>query len=60
MIGCDSKGSNAFFLRDDLETPDLPTLSPVQAYFPLRARLSRSFSQEEQYELIEDLPYGTV
>jgi hypothetical protein len=60
LIGCDSSGSNAFFMRDDLETQDLPTATPGKAYFPSRARLSRGFSQEEQYELIKDLPYVTV
>ncbi len=60
LIGCDSSGSNAFFLRDDLDAPDLPTLTPVEAYFPSRTRLSRGFSQNEQYELIKDLPFVTV
>ena len=60
LVGCDSTGTNAFFLRDDLEAPDLPTLTAAEAYRPHRNWLGRGFSEQEQLEIMKTMPYVEV
>jgi hypothetical protein len=37
LVGCDSNGVNAFFVREDCLTKELTALSPQSAYDPIRA-----------------------
>lgn len=34
LVYCENEGVNAFWVRDDLATPELPALTPAQAYKP--------------------------
>lgn len=60
LTGCDSTGTNAFFLRDDIAAPALPTLTASEAYRPHRNWLSRGFSEAEQLEIMRSMPYIEV
>lgn len=60
LIGCDSAGVNLFFLRNDCLTDNIQTLTPSEVFRPHSSRLKRGFSQEEQYNLIRDMPYITI
>jgi hypothetical protein len=60
LVGGDSNGVNAFFVRRDLVTAaGLQPVSPAQAYRPHRRR-SRKKSQQEQYRSISHLPLVTI
>jgi len=60
LVGCDSNGVNAFFVRADCLTSHLPVLSPRSAYRPHKSRVERGYSPEEQFRIIKDLPYTTI
>lgn len=60
LIGCDSCGVNAFFLRNDVYAPGIRTREVEDAFRPHRWRLEHGFSIEEQYKTIADLPYVEV
>ncbi len=60
LIGCDSTGTNAFFLRDDIELDDVPTLSAAEAYRAHQNWLGRGISEAEQLEIMKALPYQEV
>jgi hypothetical protein len=60
LIGCDSNGVNAFFVREDCLTPNVNALPPQLAYRPNKSRLERGFSIEDQFRLIEDLDYISI
>ncbi len=54
LVGCDSMGFNAFFVRSDLAL-ELRTLDAKEAFYPDARRL-RVSSQEEQFESLRHLP----
>lgn len=60
LIGCDSTGTNAFFLRDDMNAPAIPTLTSEVAYRPHRNWLGRGFSEGEQLQIMKTMPYVEV
>lgn len=60
LVGCDSSGTNAFFLRDDVTAPNVATLMPSVAYRPHRNWLGRGFSQAEQLEILKSIPQEYV
>lgn len=60
LVGCDSTGTNAFFLRDDVEAPAVPTLTAGEAYRPHGNWLGRGFSELEQLEIMKKMPYVEV
>jgi hypothetical protein len=60
LVGCNSTGGNAFFLREDIAASNVETLTPENAYRPSAYRLTRGFSPERQYQLIADLPYVQI
>ena len=57
LVGCDSAGVNAFYVRRDLVDARLPELEPEQAFYPHRRRLKRA-SAREQYELLRNLEFA--
>ena len=60
LVGGDSNGGNAFFIRRDLAAAGgLQPVSPAQAYRPHRRR-SRKKSWQEQYQSIAHLPLLTI
>lgn len=60
LVGCDSTGTNAFFLRDDIDAPQIPTLTAEEAFMPLANWLDRGISEAEQLEIMRALPYVEV
>lgn len=60
LIGADSTGTNAFFLRDDIDAPQIPTLTAAEAYRPHANWLGRGFSETEQLQIMRTMPYVEV
>lgn len=57
LVGCDSSGVNAFFVRGDCLSSSVTEVLPAIAYRSNARRLRKGLSSEEQYELIKDMPY---
>lgn len=60
LIGCDTTGTNAFFLREDIDAPRLPTRSAAEAFYPHKNWLGRGFSEIEQLGIMKSMPYIEV
>lgn len=61
LVGCDSMGVNAFFVREDLDAPGLPTLTTQEAFCDHRLRVERlGLTTEEQFEKVAHLPYVEI
>lgn len=60
LIGCDSNGVNAFFIRKDCLTQNMNVSMPQSAYRPHKSRLERGFSPENQFGIIKDLPFISI
>lgn len=60
LIGCDSTGTNAFFLRDDLEVEGVPALTVREAFRPHANWIGRGISEAEQLEFMLSMPYDEV
>jgi hypothetical protein len=56
LVGCDSSGHNAFFVRRDLASDHFEALSAKDAYYPDMRRL-REASEQEQFESLRALPF---
>jgi hypothetical protein len=60
LVGCDSAGVNAFFLRRDVAADGIPTLSVAEAFrFHIRS-ISRGMSEAARMMLIADRPFVQV
>ena len=55
LIGCESAGTNAFFVRKDVLGP-LKEITPEDAFVPPLWRIRRE-SIQAQFEKVKDLPY---
>lgn len=60
LIGCDSTGTNAFFLRDDVEIEGITALTAREAFRPHANWLGRGISEAEQLEFMRSMPYQEV
>jgi len=60
LIGCDSTGTNAFFLRSDIDAPELPTRTAGEAFRPHANWLGRGIPEDRQLEIMRSLPYIEV
>jgi hypothetical protein len=64
LVGCDSTGVNAFFVRKDAAHARLSEVSVQEAYFPFsHSRISRRLEElsiSEQFECIEHLDFDHV
>jgi len=60
LIGCDSTGANAFFLRDDIEVLNVPALTAREAFRPQANWLRRGISEAEQLAIMKSMPYQEV
>lgn len=60
LVGCDSTGTNAFFLRNDLEIEGLPALTAREAFRPHANWIGRGISEAEQLEFMRSMPYEEV
>ena len=59
LVGCDSLGVNAFFVRADAARGHFEALAPEEAFYPIAGRTAKC-SQEAQWALIAHLPYEAV
>lgn len=59
LVGCDSHGVNAFFVRGELG-PGLGTCSPRDAFYPHLGRLRRGYREEQQWQMVEKMPFVEV
>jgi hypothetical protein len=57
LVGCDSSGVNAFFVRRDLAQGRLMELAPAEAFYPNRRRLRRA-SEREQLARLRGLEFA--
>lgn len=60
LVGCDSTGTNAFFLREDVHAPRIPTRTAAEAFHPHANWLGRGLSEARQLEIMSTLPYVEV
>jgi len=59
LVGCDSAGVNAFFVRREVAQDSPPPVSPEKAYFPHSKRV-QTRSTDEQLDLIKHLAFDRV
>jgi hypothetical protein len=64
LVGCNSAGNNAFFVRADCLGSDLPTTTSLEAFVPAKFREARNvrgellfLSPQQEAALIESLPF---
>ncbi|KAA3630800.1 MAG: hypothetical protein DWQ08_05710 [Proteobacteria bacterium] len=61
LVGCDSTGVNAFFVKRDLDLPNVATLSAAEAFFPHRGRTRyKHIDEETQFTMIKHLDYVEI
>ncbi len=60
LVGCDSFGVNAFYVRRDVAEGKLSEVSVRDAYYPHLGRLLRNFSTAEQFDQIRHLDFESV
>ncbi len=61
LVGCDSKGVNAFFVQENLATmAGFKILTPVVQAYKLHFRRTRKRTREEQFKFVEGLPFVEV
>lgn len=60
LVGCESTGVNAFFVRDDLLKPPLAGVRAEDAYTPIRVRAFQGVSTDEQFTAVAHLPFESV
>jgi len=60
LIGCDSTGTNAFFLRSDISIEGVPAVTSREAFRPHANWLSRGISEAEQLDIMQKMPYQEV
>jgi hypothetical protein len=60
LVGCDSTGTNAFFLRDDIEIDGVPGLTASEAFRPHANWLGRGISEAEQLDFMRSMPYEEI
>ena len=60
LIGCDSTGTNAFFLRNDIQIQGITALTAREAFRPHANWLGRGISEAEQIEIMRSMPYEEV
>ncbi len=60
LIGCDSTGTNAFFLRDDVRIEGVAALTAREAFRPHANWLQRGVSEADQLEFMQSMPYEEV
>jgi hypothetical protein len=60
LLGCDSKGINAFFVRSDLVmNAGIKAVTPEQAFKPHFYR-TKAYTQERQCQLLSDVPLDEI
>ncbi|MCL4266207.1 MAG: FkbM family methyltransferase [Anaerolineae bacterium] len=59
LVGSDSSGANAFFVRQDVASGRIDSITAAEAFFPSYYR-SVNLSQDEQFALIAKMPFEKV
>ncbi|MCP4421293.1 MAG: hypothetical protein GY805_32180 [Chloroflexi bacterium] len=59
LAGCDSSGTNAFFLQQDAAQGIISEMTPPDAYFPHLHR-TKSLTTKQQFQLVNHLPFEEV
>ncbi len=59
LVGCDSTGTNAFFVRADISKDKFEEMLPSEAFYPSIPRL-RAAPLEDQFKIIQHLEYVEV
>lgn len=59
LVGCDSEGVNAIFVRNDIELGKLKSVTSEEAYYEMKVR-SDIHTISEQYNIIKHLPIVEV
>lgn len=60
LVGCDSSGTNAFFVRDDCLTPALPPRAPAEAFRPNAGLLRLGMPLAEQVGRARRSPFVEI
>lgn len=61
LIGCDSSGTNAFFLRNEIARKKFPAIQAKKAYRESLYRINEEkMTTQKQYALINHMPYVAV
>jgi hypothetical protein len=60
LVGCDSKGVNAFFVADEFVGNRFEVLTAPEAYFPLTSGTKIRPKPEEAYSIVKALPFVEV
>jgi hypothetical protein len=60
LVGCDSCGANAFYVRNDLAVEKFAAVPVEDAFVLLVDRIKRGFSQTEQERILYSLPVEEV
>jgi hypothetical protein len=60
LVGCESSGANAFYVRKELLNDAIAAVAPEQAHYPLASPVLRGHTLEAQYQTIEHLPFVRV
>lgn len=60
LVGCESHGIDAFFVRRDLVQGKLIELKPQEAFYPHSERLKKMDSTEKQFEQIKHLDFDHI
>ncbi|VAW33973.1 hypothetical protein MNBD_CHLOROFLEXI01-210 [hydrothermal vent metagenome] len=59
LVGCDSSGSNAFFVHQDAAQAFITAVTPQEAYFPHSHR-TKSLNSQQQFQIISHLPFDEI
>lgn len=67
LVGCNTAGNNAFFVRHDLKSPEIKGLSVEEGYVDCKFRESRDsegkltyLSREEEEKILASLPFENI
>lgn len=60
LIGCDSWGVNAFFVRSDVARGKINPISVKEAFYPHKLRLKKDGSVDKQFEYTKSLDFEEV
>ena len=60
LVGCDSYGHDAFFVRRDLAEGKFKDVSPEEAFYLLRHLLKTVGSIDQQFETIKNSEFENI
>lgn len=61
LVGCDSSGVNAFFLKNEMLSADLPAMEVAQVFRDHRSRIKyKKLSPKQQWLAVAEMPYVEI